>query len=596
MLHKFKHNVFGYFSFFYSILGNKLIFNLLLGIAVSFLDGLGLAMFIPLIQFVNNSSSVSVDSMGHLRYIIELYSIFGLPLNIYSVLITMVLLFMIKGVLTFWQLNAQVNLRQLFMRAIRFQQTDDLKNISYQGFLLSDAGRIQNTYTTEINRIIQMLIHFLATSKFMMMLLTYVVLAFLANWQFALFVAIGATVSNFAFKNIIGAIKRMSQSVSRYGHVFNALLIQSVHSFKYLKATGSFEVFETKLKDVIRKSEDANRKIGKNQSLTASIKEPIVIFIVVIVMIIQLRFLKSDLGSMILTVLLFYRALSFLMNIQTSWQIFMQNVGALSSISELSFQMQSMKEVLSNKIISNFDSAVSVSNLNFRFEDNLILNDINLTIPKNRTIAFVGESGSGKSTLANVIAGLLEPAEGQVLIDGANIRDYNLNEYRSMIGYISQDPAIFNDTVYNNVTFWSEKNEKNLRRFEKVIEQTSLTSFLNELPNKEDTLLGDNGMLISGGQKQRVSIARELFKDSSILILDEATSALDSETEQFIQNNIEQLQGLYTIIIIAHRLSTIRNADSIYLLEKGKIHHSGSFETMMSVSPKFRRMVSLQEF
>ena len=154
---------------------------------------------------------------------------------------------------------------------------------------------------------------------------------------------------------------------------------------------------------------------------------------------------------------------------------------------------------------------------------------------------------------------------------------------------------IFNDSIFNNVTFWQEKSEENEEKFRQTIEKVSLSEFLNELPEKENTQLGNNGILISGGQKQRISIARELYKDVELLILDEATSALDTETERHIKNNIDLLQGQTTLIIIAHRLSTIKNVDIIYLLDKGKIIASGDFDGLIKSSEKFRKMVELQE-
>ncbi len=160
----------------------------------------------------------------------------------------------------------------------------------------------------------------------------------------------------------------------------------------------------------------------------------------------------------------------------------------------------------------------------------------------------------------------------------------------------SQETVIFNDTIYNNITFWAEPTEENLRHFKEVVRISLLDEFVESQSLKEHSILGDNGILISGGQKQRISIARELFKNAEILIFDEATSALDSETEKIIQGNIEKLYGSLTMIIIAHRLSTIKTADTIYLLEKGKISESGSFNEMMVTSSRFQELISLQTF
>jgi subfamily B ATP-binding cassette protein MsbA len=215
-------------------------------------------------------------------------------------------------------------------------------------------------------------------------------------------------------------------------------------------------------------------------------------------------------------------------------------------------------------------------------------------VPKKSTIALVGESGAGKTTLANMIAGLIRPDTGELFIDGIPMQQYNLNTYRDKVGYISQEPVVFNDSIFNNITFWAEPTPENMKRFNEVLRMASLGAYVDSLPEKELTRLGDSGILISGGQRQRISIARELYKDTEVLIFDEATSALDSETEKIIQENIEQLRGTYTIILIAHRLSTIKEADTIYLLEKGKVTASGSFDEMVHKSTRFKKMVSLQ--
>ncbi|WP_265163909.1 ATP-binding cassette domain-containing protein [Salinimicrobium tongyeongense] len=163
------------------------------------------------------------------------------------------------------------------------------------------------------------------------------------------------------------------------------------------------------------------------------------------------------------------------------------------------------------------------------------------------------------------------------------------------IGYITQDPVIFGDTLFNNVTFWAEDNEKNRQKFWKAIEQAAILDFVHELPAKEETILGNNGVNLSGGQRQRISIARELFKQVEILILDEATSALDSETERAIQTNIEKLKGSYTMLIVAHRIATIKNADKIVVMKNGEIADIGEFKDLVAHSSYFGKLVALQE-
>ncbi|MDT3404772.1 ABC transporter ATP-binding protein [Mucilaginibacter terrae] len=590
-----KHSPLGYFRYFYDTLGNQLIFNIVLSVFLGLLDGLGLALFIPLLQFVNESGGAgNADAMGGLAFVVKAFGLVGLPLNLVTVLGFMVLVFVIKGLLNYWLSMEQIDLRQRYMIALRMKQIEDLDNLSYQGFLRLDAGRIQNAVTAEVGKNIQAMIQFLGTLKSIIVLISYIILAFIANWQFAFFIIAGGALSNFLYKQITESVKATSIEISRRGNLFSGFIIQAIHAFKYLKATNHFYEFSSKLKTVIDEVVKLNRKIGRWQSVTGSTREPVIIFIVAAVIIIQVNFMGSTLGSILLSLLLFYRALNGLVLVQMSWQGFMQNLGGLQSISDLKVLMHKEREIQPELKFGEFTSSIELRNLNFAYNSKPALTNINMVIPKNHTVAFIGESGSGKSTLANVITTLLRTTDGNLLVDGKNIYDYNLDSFRTHIGYISQDPVIFSDSVYNNVTFWAERTAENEERFREVIRKVSLVEFIENLENKEDTVMGDNGILVSGGQKQRISIARELFKRVDILILDEATSALDSQTERFIQDSIDELQGEYTMIVIAHRLSTIKNADVIYLMDKGQISASGNYEQLLNISERFQKMVSLQ--
>jgi subfamily B ATP-binding cassette protein MsbA len=281
---------------------------------------------------------------------------------------------------------------------------------------------------------------------------------------------------------------------------------------------------------------------------------------------------------------------------QNYWQDFNEHSGGVTAVSSLTKEMAALKEVNGPVTFKAVQNNIQVRDVSLSYDSVKVLDGVTIQMEKNSTIALVGESGAGKTTLANMISGLIRPDNGDVYIDDVPMAQYNLNTYRDKVGYISQEPVVFNDTIYNNITFWADRTPENVKRFNDVLRMASLNAFVESLPDKEETRLGDSGILISGGQRQRISIARELYKETEVLIFDEATSALDSETEKIIQDNIEQLHGNRTIVLIAHRLSTIKGADTIYLLEKGKVTASGSFDEMVSKSTRFQKMVSLQGF
>ncbi|MCD8740550.1 ABC transporter ATP-binding protein/permease [Mucilaginibacter roseus] len=594
----FKNNFIGYFQFYYNVIGNRLLLNTGLGIMVSFLDGMGLAMFMPLLQSVSDTGEMksSGKSMGKLHFLTDAITSLGFQINLNSILVVLVLLFAVKGGLKFFQQNGQVQLWFYFMRRIRFALLAQLQGLTYRNFLKLDTGRIQNTLTGEVGRLNQTVKFYFNAIQAAVMLLTYVVLAFLANYQFALIVGVGAGISSLLYRRIYRSTKSASLSISKTGNQFNKLITQSIYYFKYLKSTNYFARFSDHIKGVIRDSEEFNKKMGYNAAITNSVKEPVIIIIVAGVIYLQVSYMGTMLSTILLSLLLFYRALMSLVLVQNFWQSFIQNSGSMDSIATLYTEMAEGQEHEENKAYKGFEQGIQISNSSFSYDKvKQILDRVNISIPKNKTVAFVGESGSGKTTLANILVGLLKPDSGELLVDGDVLNQYNLNSFRNRIGYISQEAVVFNDNIYNNITFWAERTPENLARFNKAVELASLTAFIDSLPDKENTMLGDHGTLVSGGQKQRISIARELYKDADILILDEATSALDSETERVIQDNIEKLHGTYTMIIIAHRLSTIKNADTIYLLEQGKVAANGTFDEMVETSERFRRMVELQE-
>lgn len=592
---RIKNNFLGYFIFFYNRAGYRLLINFFLCIIVGFFDGMGLAMFMPLLQTVNDGPSSAKHSLGQLHHLTDAIQNMGFELNINTVLVILFIIFVLKGIIKFVQLNYQVNLRQSMISKLRINLVNHLWHLRYNKFLQFDGGKIQNIFTVEMQRLYQSINYYLNSGQGVVMLVTYIVLAFLANYQFALLVAVGAGLSNLFYRRVYIATKRASAQISKKGNKFNSFLIQAVHHFKYLKSTNYFSIYSIKLKEVIKETETLNKKIGFYNSITKSLKEPSIVIIVLIVIKLQLSLLGGSLSSILLSLLLFYRALALLVEIQNNWQQFINNVGSINSVIKFSQEMKDEQEIQPSKLFDTFNTELHIKDVSFSFDKHRALDNINIYIPKNKTIAFVGESGSGKTTLANIIASLIMPQDGEVLADGVSIKEYNYDSYRSKIGYISQESVIFNDNIFNNITFWDKPTPENMQRFWEILELVSLDDFVQSLPEKELTPLGDNGMLISGGQRQRISIARELYKKAEILIMDEATSALDSETERIIRENIDSLHGRYTMIIIAHRLSTIKNADKIYLLERGKVTASGKFEDMIEFSERFKRMVALQE-
>jgi ABC-type multidrug transport system fused ATPase/permease subunit len=589
---------FKYFRYFFSYLGYNIFLLIFLSVLVGVLDGFGLALFIPLFEVaIDPAKNSGPESLGEFSFLLDFLKQAGIEISIGNILIFMTSLFVLKGFFKFMDSYFKVSLQISFVKRLRFQMLDGLGSVSYQHFVGLDAGRIQNTLSGEVYKVTGAFISYFNSLQHAVLLFVYTGLALVSDWKFALLVSLGGLLSNLIFKILFRKTENASITISSKGHEFQSYLIQAVQHFKYLKATSYFSKYQRKLVKQIHDIENFQRKIGFYNSLLNGLREPLILIIVVFVIIIQINFLGGTLGSIILSLMFFYRALNYVISIQSSWQMFISQFGGIVATSEMIKMFDSGKEEEKETIkVSNIEE-ISLDNVGFSFKDHGdILKKISLKIKSKEAIAFVGPSGSGKTTLVNLIVGLLDPTHGKIKINGYERSQLDLKLLREKIGYITQEPVIFNDTVYNNVTFWSEKTAENLQKFDQAIQLSNLSEFVAKLDQKENTPLGDNGVRASGGQKQRISIARELFKEVEVIVFDEATSALDSDSENVIQENINSLQGKFTLLLIAHRLSTIKNADCIHLIMDGEIKASGDFETLMNTNKYFSKMVKLQEF
>lgn len=585
---------FKFFQFFYDYLKVKLLVVIAFSFLVGLLDALSISIFLPLLNSDSNNKTKNPDA--YTVYFNEFLAFFGVPNTIGYILIIMIVFFILKALFRYVDVRYRIFLISFFVKKIRSEQLNLISSLKYSKYVSTSLGKIQNSITKESDNVVFGYTQYIAFFQNAIFVVIYLLGSLMVNPKFSLIAIFGGLLSNLIFRKVYTQSEDISFSISNKNNHFMSLVLQHINNFKYLKATNRVEKHQEKIEKVMYDIEEDQMKLGKISGLSLSLREPLLVFFLSAAIFVHNRFFNGNITSILLILILLYKSFNSLMTVQTNWTGFLKYVGSIKFIKEVKEEFLAEKEIQNGTTFKKLEKQLVLEDVSYSYiSQQQIIDAISLTINKYETVAFVGKSGSGKTTLINLIIGLLHPDSGKIKVDENDLVDFNLNSYRSRIGLITQEVVVFNDTVFNNITFWDEKNETTLKRFYDILKKVDLYGFVEESPYKEELILGDNGVVMSGGQRQRLSIARELYKESDILILDEATSALDSETERIIQKSIDLLKGTITIIIIAHRLSTIKNVDKIFLLTKGKIEAEGSFNSLLDSSETFARMVKTQE-
>jgi len=431
-------------------------------------------------------------------------------------------------------------------------------------------------------------------------------LTIIVNFAFLFYLSPQLTLFLLIFIPIIGlVIGRISRSLKKqsleaaikYGESVS-VLDETLGGLRVIKAFNIESLLKNKFFRINDELLTAKNKIGYRRDLASPMSE----FLGVVVFAAILWYGGSRIisgtipleGSAFIGYLaLFYNIINPAKSISLAFSNMQKGSAAIGRIEEVLKTPITVDDNPNGKILNSFNDKLEFRNVRFAYDDAVILDNINLTIEKGKTIALVGSSGAGKSTLADLVPRFHDVTNGEVLIDGINIKDYSLHSTRTLMSIVTQEPILFNDTIANNIRLG--KADATDAEIEQAAKVANAHNFIIQKEHGYNTNIGDRGTKLSGGERQRLTIARALIKNPPILILDEATSSLDTESERLVQDAINNMMQNRTSIVIAHRLSTIRHADEIIVLQRGKIVERGTHDQLLSQNGFYKRLVEMQE-
>jgi subfamily B ATP-binding cassette protein MsbA len=518
------------------------------------------------------------------------------------------LLYMIAMIITLFLLKNLFNyLALFFITFLRNGVLKDMRDVVYDKVLTlpisyyseKRKGDIIARISADVNEVKNSLLAILELIvKEPLTILFAIIAMFTISVKLTIFVFLFIPVSGFIISKIGKSLKRKSDRVQKEQGVFLSTLEETLSGLKVVKVFNGQDRFNKKFQSSTQRFYEFSNTLMNRQNLASPTSEFLGIVTIAILlwyggsMVLIDKTLSG--GAFIAYMALAYQILTPAKAIsKASYKVKAGNAAAdrILEIIETESPLEDAPNAISKE---SFDQAIKLENVSFKYDEDDVLKNFSMTVPKGKTVALVGQSGSGKSTIANLVTRFYDVNKGAVTIDGNDIRSLTKHSLRNLMGLVTQDSILFNDSIKNNVLIGKENATD-----EEVIDALKIANaweFVKELPEGINTNIGDAGSKISGGQKQRLNIARAVLKNPPIMILDEATSALDTESERLVQVALENMMKNRTSIVIAHRLSTIQNADEIIVMQKGEIVEQGKHQELLDKKGVYSNLVAMQSF
>ena len=511
-------------------------------------------------------------------------------------------------VFAFFLRNLTTYMASYYMAAVRVNSIKDLRTAVYNKILVlplsfyskQKKGDIIARITTDLQEIEVSIMNYLDVFiKSPITIIAYFAYMLGVSWELTLFVLCVLPIGGLVIGKIGKSLKKDSkEGMTRLSNMI-ANIEETISGLRIIKAFNAIKYTNEKFEEQNYAYSKLLKFVHRKRDLSSPMSELLSAIVISIVLWFGSTLILSGSASITAANFIAYIVVfSQIIPPAKSFSHGFYNLQKGMASAERVFEILDADEVIRQKdnakSITEFNDSIRYNNVVFRYGKDDVLKNINLNIEKGKMIALVGESGGGKSTMVDLLPRFYDVCEGNITIDGIDIRDYKIDDLRGLMGIVSQESILFNDTVHNNIAFGMQDATR-----EEVIEAAKVANaheFIMQLENGYDTYIGDRGMNLSGGQRQRLSIARAVLKNPPILILDEATSSLDTESEKLVQDALSKIMSNRTSVVIAHRLSTIQDADEIVVLVKGNIVEQGKHDELIAKNGVYKRLTDLQSF
>jgi len=495
-----------------------------------------------------------------------------------------------------------------FIIPIRTGVLRDLRNQLYKkiislpiGFFTAERkGDIMSRMTGDVTEVEASIMSSLdLVFKNPILIIGYLTVMFVMSWKLTLFVLVLLPFSGWLIGKIGKSLKRRSKLGQEQTGELLSQIEETLGGLRVVKAFNAEYKLEARFSNLNEKLRKTFNRLNRRYNLAHPVSELLGTVVIALLLWFGGMLILSNQSSIgaaefIYYILIFYSIIAPSKDLSKASYSIQKGMASLDRVDKILMSENSIKEPIAPQLLNPFADKIEFRKLSFKYNTDWVLQDINLVVPKGKTVALVGQSGSGKSTLVDLLPRYYDPVEGDILIDGINIKEFSTHDIRSQMGNVNQEAILFNDTFFNNIAFGVES-----ATLEQVIDAAKIANAHDFIMSTEDgyeSTIGDRGSKLSGGQRQRVSIARAILKNPPILILDEATSALDTESEKMVQEALESLMLNRTTLVVAHRLSTIKRADEICVLHEGKIVERGKHDELIALDGYYKRLCDMQSF